>query len=127
MLADVLVRLGRRAEAQAELDRAEDLTSRDDKRNLSRVRTVRARTLLAQGDQDGAARELGEARRLAGESGARRYEIEFADLEGSIAFARGDMETARARWGWIARTYWDETGGDDRFDEYLNKISLLPR
>jgi len=122
MLANVLVRLGRPDEALQALARAAELTT--DVRNDARVHTVAARAYLAQGDLPRAAAEVAEARRLAAVAGARRYEIEFADIEADLAWRRGDVEAARARWGWIAQGYWNS--GDRRFDDYLAKLNLLP-
>ena len=122
MLANVLVHLGRPDEALDALARAAARTT--DVRNNARVHTVAARAHLAQGDLPRAAAEVAEARRLAAQAGARSYEIEFADIEADLARRRGDVEAARARWGWIAQGYWNS--GDRRFDDYLAKLSLLP-
>jgi len=123
MLADVLVQLGEPSSALDHLARAAALTADD--RNASRIRTVAARAYLALDDVASAHAEVSQARRLAEAAGARRYEVEFADLEAEIALRRGDTETARRRWGWIAQGYWN--AGDRRFDDYLAKLSRLPQ
>lgn len=122
MLAGVLVRLGRPAEA---LDHVALATARtSDTRNAARVRTVAARACLALGDLARAATEIAEARRLADAAGARRYEVEFADVEAEIAWRNGDAEVARARWDWILRGYL--SNGDRRADDYQAKLNQLP-
>ncbi|GAA2528985.1 NB-ARC domain-containing protein [Winogradskya humida] len=122
MLANALVLLGRPQEALEVLARAKELTT--DIRNDARVRMVAARSFVALNNLPAAAAELAHARQLATAAGARRYEVEFADLEAEVAWRRGDVEGARTRWGWIAQGYYDS--GDRRFDEYLAKLSLLP-
>ncbi|MET0492274.1 MAG: NB-ARC domain-containing protein [Actinoplanes sp.] len=122
MLANALVLLGRPREALELLARAQALTT--DVRNDARVRTVAARAHLALNDLLAAAAETAQARELAAAAGARRYEVEFADIEAEIAWRRGDVEAARGRWGWIAQFYWNS--GDRRFDDYLAKLSQLP-
>lgn len=122
MLADVLVGQGLTAHALDHLARAMTLTNDD--RNIARIRTVAARVHLAVGDVSQAQVEVSEARRRADAAGARRYEVEFADLEAEIAWRLGDTEAARDRWRWIASGYCEV--GDRRGDDYLAKLSRLP-
>jgi hypothetical protein len=125
MLANVLIKAGRPAEALDALATASAHTSGGDERNEGRVRTVAARAYLALGDLGTAAAELAEARHLVARAGATRYEIELTDLDGDLAWRRGELDRARAAWSWIAEIYW--RAGNPRFDRYLGKLSALPR
>jgi tetratricopeptide (TPR) repeat protein len=122
MLADVLVSLGRPRESLTNLERAAVLTT--DARNHARVQLATARSCLALNDLSAASAALSRARGLAASAGAYRYETDFADLEAEIAWRRGEFDVARTRWGWIAQSYWN--AGDQRFDDYLAKLSRLP-
>lgn len=130
MLANVLVRLGRAAEALPLLSTASVLNDRDEPttekmRNAARIHTAAAHAHLALGDLALARASMDEARRLTMAATATQYEIEFADLEAELAWRSGDPETARARWSWILeRSY--EDGLHARYDAYLRKLSLLP-
>jgi hypothetical protein len=130
MLANLLVRLGRAAEALPLLDAAAMFTSRDEPgverdRNEGRIHTVGARACLALGDLARARGALGRARALTAAATATQYEVELADLEAELAWRSGDPETARAGWSRIAQRYWDE-GRDPRCNIYLDKLSELP-
>jgi tetratricopeptide (TPR) repeat protein len=130
MLANVLVRLGRAAEALPLLTAAsafndEDEPSTEKVRNAARIQTVAAHAHLALGDLAGAHAAIGQARQLTTEATATQYEVELADLDAELAWRSGDPETARARWGQIIDTYYKD-GVDPRFNLYLSKLNVLP-
>lgn len=122
MLANVLVKAGRPAEALTRIAAAAPHTS--DPRNQARVLMTSARAHVALGDLARAHAELSRARALAVGVGATQYDVELADLEAQLAWQVGDLEAARARWGWLAQVYWNT--GDPRFDYYLSRLNQLP-
>lgn len=122
MLANVLVKTGQAAEALGWLGQAEANTS--DLRNLARAHMVRAKAYGALGDLAQAHAEVARARELVAQAGATQYDVELADIEAQVARRAGDIETVRARWGWIVREYWNT--GHPRFNHYLDLLSQLP-
>ncbi|GLY01137.1 NB-ARC domain-containing protein [Actinoplanes sp. NBRC 101535] len=122
MLANVLTGAGRDREALALLTTVPVLEG--DARNAARVHTVRAKAYLGLGEADAAAGELGRVRVLIGAGGATQYEIEIVDLEARLELLRGDVEAARARWGWIAGQYF--RSGHPAFAHVAQRLSELP-
>ena len=121
MLANVLIKAGRAGEAIAIL--AQAATNTSDPRNLARVLMVSARAHAAMGDAGRANAELGQARDLVVRTGSTQYDLELADIEAQIALLTGNIEAAKARWGWIAQMYCNV--GHPKFDEYLVRLNQL--
>jgi hypothetical protein len=123
MLAKLLVAAGQAGEALTLLDEATEYT--DQRRNLSRVHTVRAWVFLGLRMPAEAAQEVEYARRFATETGAGpRYEFEHIDLAAEIAVQSGDVERARTGWGEIVDQC--ARNGSPDFDRYFAKLSRLP-
>jgi tetratricopeptide (TPR) repeat protein len=120
MLANVLVKNGRPAEA---LSLLADATEADE-RNNARMHTVRAKAFAALDRLAEAQDEVDSARALTQAIGATQYEYELTDIEADLAARSGAVETARALWGEITERYFH--AGHPRFDVYLRKLSQLP-
>jgi hypothetical protein len=122
MLANLLAEAGRGREALALLD-GRSAADGDD-RNAGRLHLVRAKAYLAAGDGAPAVGELRLAREDFRRSGAHLYEDELTEVEARAARLGGDVDGARARWGWLADRY--IRAGHRRSAYYLDQLTSLP-
>jgi hypothetical protein len=122
MLANLLAEAGRGREALALLDGG-SVPAGDD-RNAGRLHLVRAKAHAAEGDATAAGDELRLARDGFRRSGAQLYEDELTDVEARVARLAGDVEAARARWGWLADRY--ILAGHRRSAYYIDQLNILP-
>ncbi|MFI5841996.1 hypothetical protein ACIA8K_20015 [Catenuloplanes sp. NPDC051500] len=121
MLANVLVKAGLPAEALAAADEAAAHTS--DRRNAGRVHTVRAKTLLALDRLDEAVAALTAARAAA--SGTTQYQPELDEIDGDLAFAAGNLTTARLCWSRVIDRAL-KTGDDRGYARAMRRLARLP-
>ena len=120
MLASVLVKAGRAAEARAEIDRYRHYATG---RNLSRYDMVAARACLALGDVMRARELWSRARHELKATGVDQYQWEVREIEARIIAAEGRFDVARAVWGRLA---WDASRiGHPRAADYLTELESL--
>jgi ATP/maltotriose-dependent transcriptional regulator MalT len=124
MLANVLVKAGRPAEALPLLDEAAAHTDPGDGRNASRVHTVRGKAFVVLGNWAAARVEHDRAAGLAAAANADHYQDELADLAAEIDFGDGDVARARSRWGSLAQQCVD--AGHPRSAYYFAKLMRTP-
>jgi tetratricopeptide (TPR) repeat protein len=122
MLANLLVKVERPQEAKTLLEEALDIT--EGERNRARVQMVLTKAYTKIGDLARARAAVAQARALVGQVHVTQYDLELADIEAEIAFRAGEVEVARARWGWVADRYCD--WGHPKFSVYLAKLDQLP-
>lgn len=118
MLANVLVKDGRAAEAKSLLA---DLFTIDEPRNVARVHMVNAAACAASGDGAEARASLQRARQLLRKPG--QYDAELRQLESKVLAAEGDVEGAAQVIGELI----DEAIriGHPRTAEYINDLRRL--
>ncbi|MYW90935.1 ATP-binding protein [Amycolatopsis rubida] len=120
MLASVLIKAGRPAEAMAEIENGRKHATG---RNLSRLDMVAARAFLARGDL-GRARECwSRARAELKSTGADQYQWEVREIEARILAAEGQPEAARTAWGQLIGDAWKL--GHPRTNEYITEFESL--
>ncbi|WP_406636697.1 hypothetical protein [Amycolatopsis sp. WGS_07] len=120
MLASVLIKAGRPAEAMAEIEQGRRHATG---RNLSRLDMVAARAFLAFGDPERARECWSRARAELKDTGADQYRWEIREIEARIFAAEGQPESARAAWGSLIWDAWRL--GHPRTNEYLTELESL--
>lgn len=121
MLASVLIKAGRPAEAMAEIESGRQHATG---RNRSRLDMVAARAFLALGDLVRARECWSRARAELKSTGADQYQWEVREIEARILAAEGRPEAARTAWGQLIGDAWKL--GHPRTNEYLTEFESLP-
>ncbi|WP_275292334.1 hypothetical protein [Amycolatopsis sp. La24] len=120
MLASVLIKAGRPAEAMAEIERGRQHATGA---NLSRLDMVAARAFLALGDLVRARECWSRARAELKSTGADQYQWEVREIEARILAAEGQPEAARTAWGQLIGDAWKL--GHPRTNEYITEFESL--
>ncbi|MGW7535395.1 hypothetical protein [Amycolatopsis sp. NPDC054798] len=120
MLASVLIKAGRPAEAMAEIENGRNHATG---RNLNRLDMVAARAFLALGDPGRARDCWSRARAELKSTGADQYQWEVREIEARILAAEGQPEAARTAWGQLVWDAWRL--GHPRTNEYVTEFESL--
>jgi tetratricopeptide (TPR) repeat protein len=122
MLANLLVKAGRPAEALVHLDEARANTETG--RNAARIDTVAAKAYSALGQFPEAHKHLDRATALGAQAGATQYTAEIKEVEADIAVRSGDREAAAAALRWLTQLNLENS--TQRGQDFLDQLKALP-